>query len=66
MGALQGKIYTTELIGDHTLVTVEIGSDKHTVKAPKDFNGKQGDAIGYSLSKDHLFIFDAATGQRVR
>jgi multiple sugar transport system ATP-binding protein len=66
MGALRGKIYTTELIGDHTLVTLEIGSDKHTVKAPKDFNGKQGDAIGYSLSKDHLFIFDAATGQRVR
>jgi multiple sugar transport system ATP-binding protein len=66
MGALQGKIYTTELIGDHTLVTVEIGPDKHTVKAAKDFLGKQGDAIGVSLAKDHLFVFDAATGQRVR
>jgi multiple sugar transport system ATP-binding protein len=66
MGALQGKIYTTELIGDHTLVTVEIGPDKHTVKAAKDFGGRQGDAIGVSLSKDHLFIFDAATGRRIR
>jgi multiple sugar transport system ATP-binding protein len=65
-GALQGNIYTTELIGDHTLVTVEIGPDKHTVKAVKDFTGKQGDAIGVSLSKDHLFVFDAATGQRIR
>ena len=65
-GMLQGSIYTTELIGDHTLVTVETGPDKLTVKAPKDFSGKQGDAIGVALSKDHLFIFDAATGGRVR
>lgn len=65
-GALKGTIYTTELIGDHTLVTVETGQDKLTVKAPKDFNGKQGDTIGVTLSKGHLFIFDAVTGERVQ
>jgi multiple sugar transport system ATP-binding protein len=64
-GVLTGTIYTTELIGDHTLVTVETGQDKLTVKAPKDFNGKQGDAIGVALSKGRLFIFDAVTDQRV-
>jgi multiple sugar transport system ATP-binding protein len=65
-GALQGAIYATELIGDHTLVTVETGQDKLTVKAPKDFTGKQGDPIGVEVSKDHLFIFDSVTGGRVR
>jgi len=65
-GAIKGRIYTTELIGDHTLVTVEADRDKLTVKAPKDFSGKQGDATGIALSKDHLFIFDAAGGQRLR
>jgi len=65
-GAIRGRIYTTELIGDHTLVTVEADRDKLTVKAPKDFSGKQGDATGIALSKDHLFIFDAAGGQRLR
>lgn len=65
-GALRGTIYTTELIGDHTLVTIEAATDKLTVKAPKDFGGKQGDAIGVALSKDHLFVFDADSGQRVR
>jgi multiple sugar transport system ATP-binding protein len=64
-GALKGMIYTTELIGDHTLVTVETGQDKLTVKAPKDFIGRQGDTIGVNLSKGHLFIFDALTGERV-
>jgi multiple sugar transport system ATP-binding protein len=65
-GNIRGRIYTTELIGDHTLVTVETDQDKLTVKAPKDFSGQQGDAIGVSLSKDHLFIFDAQSGQRIR
>ena len=65
-GALKGVIYTTELIGDHKLVTVETGHDKLTVKASKDFNGNQGDAIGVALRREHLYVFDATTGQRVR
>jgi multiple sugar transport system ATP-binding protein len=65
-GALKGVIYTTELIGDHTLVTVDCGHDKLTVKAPKDFSGNQGDAIGVALRRERLYIFDAVTGQRIR
>jgi multiple sugar transport system ATP-binding protein len=64
-GGLKGRIYTTELIGDHTLVTVEMRGDKLTVKAAKDFTGKQGEAIGVALSKDHLYVFDAETGLRI-
>jgi multiple sugar transport system ATP-binding protein len=65
-GGIKGSIYTTELIGDHTLVTVETDQDKLTVKAPKDFTGKQGEAIGIGFSKEHVFVFDAASGHRVR
>ncbi|HKP23777.1 MAG TPA: ABC transporter ATP-binding protein [Dongiaceae bacterium] len=65
-GALKGVIYTTELIGDHKLVTVETGHDKLTVKASKDFHGNQGDAIGVALRREHLYVFDAATGERIR
>ena len=65
-GTLNGKIYTTELIGDHTLVTVDWGSDQIAVKASKDFKGRQGDNIGVILPRDHLFVFDAVTGYRIR
>ena len=65
-GSIKGEIYTTELIGDHTLVTVQTGRDKLTVKAPKDFSGKQGENIGVALSKEHLFVFDAVSGARIR
>ena len=65
-GSIKGEIYTTELIGDHTLVTVQTEKDKLTVKAPKDFAGKQGGNIGVSLSKEHLYVFDAESGARMR
>ncbi|MEM7258980.1 MAG: ABC transporter ATP-binding protein [Pseudomonadota bacterium] len=65
-GTLTGKIYTNELIGDHTLVTVDWGGDQISVKASKDFAGQQGDEIGLHIPSDRLFVFDQSTGARVR
>jgi multiple sugar transport system ATP-binding protein len=65
-GTLAGKIFTTELIGDHTLVTVNWGDDQIVVKAHKDFDGKQGDAIGVHLPPENLYIFDKTNGKRIR
>lgn len=65
-GTLVGKIYTNELIGDHTLVTVDWGGDQVSVKASKDFTGQQGDEIGLVIPSDRLFVFDESNGARVR
>ena len=65
-GTVSGKIYTTELIGDHTLVTVNWGEDQIVVKAHKDFDGKQGDAVGVNLPAENLFVFDETNGERIR
>ena len=65
-GTIEGKIYTTELIGDHTLVTVNWGSDQIVVKAHKDFDGKQGDPVGVILPPENLFVFDGTNGERIR
>ena len=65
-GSLLAEIYAVELIGDHTLVTVKTGADMLTVKAPKDFTGSIGENVGVSFSKDRLFVFDAASGARIR
>ena len=65
-GTLVGKIYTNELIGDHTLVTVNWGTDQISVKASKDFTGQQGDEIGLIIPSDRLFVFDESNGMRIR
>ncbi len=65
-GTLTGKIYTNELIGDHALVTVECAGDQISVKAPKDFEGQQGDEVGVVIPSDKLFVFDESSGLRIR
>jgi multiple sugar transport system ATP-binding protein len=65
-GAIRGEIYTTELIGDHTLVTLKVGSDMLTVKAAKDFSATPGEKTGVAFNSSHLYVFDESNGQRVR
>jgi multiple sugar transport system ATP-binding protein len=63
-GDLKGEIFTNELIGDHTLVTVKTARDMITVKAAKDYRGKTGEAIGVAMAKAGLYVFDAEGGAR--
>jgi multiple sugar transport system ATP-binding protein len=65
-GAIKGDVYATELIGDHTLVTLKAGSDMLTVKAAKDFTAKVGERAGVTFSTEHLYVFDESNGQRIR
>jgi multiple sugar transport system ATP-binding protein len=63
---LPATIYAAELLGDHSLVTVESGADQIVVKAPKDFEGRIDDRVGVDFSPESVFLFDGATGQRIR
>lgn len=65
-GSIKGTVYTTELIGDHTLVTIKIDKDFVAVKAAKDFTAKAGEIAGVAFEKENLFVFDAASGVRLR
>ena len=65
-GVLNGAVYATELIGDHTLVTLKIVDDFLVVKAVKDFTARLNDPVGVSFAKSHLYVFDAASGARLR
>jgi multiple sugar transport system ATP-binding protein len=65
-GSIKGTVYTTELIGDHTLVTLKIDKDFVAVKADKNFTAKPGAIAGVAFAKENLFVFDAASGVRLR
>jgi multiple sugar transport system ATP-binding protein len=60
------QVYATELIGDHTLVTVKAGNDTLTLKAGKDYDAPVGTPIGVVIAPDRTFVFDAVTGNRQR
>jgi multiple sugar transport system ATP-binding protein len=61
-----GEIWTTELLGDHTLVTVKSGGGTIVVKAAKDFAEKEGSKVGVSFAKNRSYLFEAETGARLR
>ncbi len=65
-GALKGTVYTTELIGDHTLVTMKIANDFLAVKAAKDYMARPGEVVGVTFAKGQLFVFDSVDGKRIR
>ena len=64
--SVQGEVFATELIGDHSLVTVTTGEDSITVKAPKDFHANVGDRVGVRFFGERQYLFEKSTGRRIR
>jgi hypothetical protein len=52
-------------MGDHTLVTCQVGGTTIIVKAEKTFNRRNGEAIGVDFADVAVHLFDKACGQRI-
>ena len=63
---LTAPIYSVELTGDMTLVTVRLGQDFVAIRADKDFAGKIDDSVNVRIAADRTFLFDTATENRIR
>jgi multiple sugar transport system ATP-binding protein len=65
-GDLSGRIYSVELIGDHTLVTVATAAGQVTLKADKAYNRTFDDAVGVKIESRGVYLFDEKSGARLR
>ena len=64
-GAINADVYSMELLGDATMVTVRAGGALVAVKAAKDYRARIGEAVGIALPEGITHLFDASTGQRI-
>jgi multiple sugar transport system ATP-binding protein len=64
-GELSAPIYTMELLGDATMVTLRAGGGLISVKAHKDFRAKIGTPFSAHIPVEACHLFDAKTGQRI-
>ncbi|TCS60738.1 ABC transporter ATP-binding protein [Primorskyibacter sedentarius] len=64
-GEINAPIYTLELLGDATMVSVRIGGQLVAVKADKTFRSEIGDPVSIHVHKDHCHLFHAETGARI-
>ena len=64
-GAINASIYTQELLGDSTMVSVRIGGALVSVKAEKTYRGEIDDTVSLNIHTGHCHLFDAKTGVRL-
>jgi multiple sugar transport system ATP-binding protein len=62
---LAAPVYSMELLGDATLVSVRIGPALVSVRAPKDFRIDIGALLHVAIPADKTHLFDARTGARL-
>jgi multiple sugar transport system ATP-binding protein len=63
-GQITAPIYTLELLGDATMVSVRIGGALVSAKADKTFRAEIGDTVSIHIPQEHCHLFDAETGKR--
>jgi len=64
-GQINAPVYTVELLGDATMVTVRAGGQLVAVKAAKDYRVEIGESVGITVPASICHVFDRSTGQRV-
>jgi multiple sugar transport system ATP-binding protein len=64
-GQLQAPVYSMELLGDATMVTVKAGGALVAVKAGKEYRAKIGAPVAASIPADICHLFSRDTGERL-
>ena len=64
-GELHAAVYTMELLGDATMLTVRVNGGLVSVKAHKDYRVEIGDMIRISVPIEICHLFDIQTGARI-
>ena len=64
-GQINAPIYTMELLGDATMVSVRIGGALVSVRADKSYRAEIDDMVSISVPTEICHLFDGQTGQRV-
>ncbi|MFL4468402.1 ABC transporter ATP-binding protein [Tateyamaria armeniaca] len=64
-GQITAPIYTIELLGDATMLTVRAGGQLVSVKAHKEFRAEIGDTVSFSIPAEICHAFDSTSGERL-
>ena len=62
---IAAPIYSVELLGDATMVTVRAGGGLTSVKAEKDYRAEIGDGVSIGVRPEICHLFNKENGQRI-
>jgi multiple sugar transport system ATP-binding protein len=64
-GEIAAPVYTLELLGDASMITVRAGGALVAVKAHKEFRSEIGHTAHFAVPARICHLFDTQTGQRI-
>ncbi|MEL6607731.1 MAG: ABC transporter ATP-binding protein [Pseudomonadota bacterium] len=64
-GQINAKVYSMELLGDATMVSIRIGEALISVKAPKDYRTEIGSDVSIAVPASICHLFDTEDGGRI-
>ena len=64
-GQIKAPIYTLEILGDATMVTVKIGQSLVSIKTEKDYRANIEDYVSIHIPSKKCHLFDHKTGDRI-
>ncbi|MEL7090985.1 MAG: ABC transporter ATP-binding protein [Pseudomonadota bacterium] len=62
---ITAPIYTIELLGDATMLTVRAGGQLVSVKASKEFRAEIGDPVSFTIPAGICHAFNSSSGERL-
>jgi len=63
--ALQSPVYSMELLGEATMVTMRVAGALVSVKAGKDYRIDIGEQVGVSIPASICHLFNTESGERI-
>lgn len=63
---IAGDVFSFELLGDATTVTLKLADQFITAKADKEFRATMGARTGFAVKTEHCYLFDGQTQNRMR
>lgn len=63
---VSGEVFSFELLGDSTMVTIKVVDRIITAKADKEFRARMGERVGFSIATERCYLFDGQTQNRMR
>ena len=65
-GALEARVYVTELMGNETFVFLTVGDNRMIARAPAEFRAEVETTVWLKIATEKIHWFDTATGNRLQ
>ena len=62
----EASLYSIELTGDQTIVTLKSGTDLITIREDKEYENELNQNVKIKINSENIYFFESNSGERIR